>query len=112
MLKLNYIVIHMLKKQKKDLNTSHVKVKLSMTLKDHTPNTNLNTSHVKVKLVMLKLADIILANLNTSHVKVKPTIHRQLNRLKVYLNTSHVKVKRKGLDKENDRRDKFKYISC
>ena len=60
---------------------------------------NLNTSHVKVKLSCSPISVSNVLHLNTSHVKVKPTFANSIKRQMANLNTSHVKVKQSKIRK-------------
>ena len=55
-----------------NLNTSHVKVNLTITSNSASYARNLNTSHVKVNPVNTFPAKLPNLDLNTSHVKVNP----------------------------------------
>ena len=70
MLKLNKTEI-LMKQVMKNLNTSHVKVKLPLMGIILFYMEYLNTSHVKVKQIKISIQTIFKKNLNTSHVKVK-----------------------------------------
>ena len=73
---------------------------------------NLNTSHVKVKLLGKVHQQYLVGYLNTSHVKVKQNKTILLLNQKLHLNTSHVKVKHLVIDELNRKDLSFKYISC
>ena len=56
--------------------------------------TYLNTSHVKVNLSVDCNISPLYLYLNTSHVKVNLSVDCNISPLYLYLNTSHVKVNR------------------
>ena len=73
---------------------------------------NLNTSYVKVQVTVLMVQQLQWMDLNTSYVKVQGQKHNTTMYAKINLNTSYVKVQAEGFSFSISQPDAFKYILC